>query len=41
MNPRIPTPGGRISMVTLALIGATQAVVWLIRSQKTRSRARV
>ena len=41
MKPGIPTPGGRIPLFTLALIGATQAVVWLIRSRKTRSRAKV
>ncbi len=38
MKPRIPTPAGRVSLVTLAIVGAAQAVVWLVRSQKARSR---
>ena len=38
MKVRIPTPGGRVSLFALALVGAAQAVVWLVRSQKTRYR---
>ena len=36
MKARIPTPGGRVSLFTLALIGASQAIVWLVRSQRAR-----
>ncbi len=38
MKPRIPTPAGRVSLFALAIVGAAQAVVWLVRSQRTRSR---
>lgn len=38
MRLRIPTPAGRVSLFTLALVGAAQAVAWLVRSRKTRYR---
>ena len=38
MKARIPTPAGRVSLFALALVGATQAIAWLIRPRKTRCR---
>ena len=38
MKVRIPTPAGRISLFTLALVGAAQAAIWMVRSHKTRAK---
>ena len=38
MKVKIPTPAGRVSLFALAIVGAAQLMVWLVRSQKTRAR---
>ena len=38
MKSNIPTPGGRVSLFALALVGAGQLVAWLVRSQAARAR---